>query len=355
MNGAIIGFGKIAEGHLAAYRGIKNLSIVAVVDPVTARRDVASRKIPEARTYDHIEELFQKESLDFIDICSPPVFHNNYIRLGLSHQCHVLCEKPLVLSPNQLCGIMSLLRTSSCILYPGHNYKFSPGLKHLFQIANSDQIGDLSEGFFRTLRCGHARGVPEWQPDWRRNPNVAGGGILLDHGTHSIYLAYRICGTWPSSVSCLAGNFGQDGFFGTEDTVIMTVDFSGIRFRIDLSWGSGFRNSYYSLAGSQGVAALENNHLRHTNKEGKFVSTTLFSEFDDPSHQTWFRDMLFDFIDAIANPDRQGALISEAFVASLVVHCAYRSAQACGTWVTIPSISETCSKANGTHTSEVLS
>lgn len=337
MQGALVGFGTIAIGHLAAYQQMCGVTITAIVDPVLERRKQAAAKHPTIHTYETINALMTNEVVDFIDICSPPHTHLDYIRAALASNCHVLCEKPLLLSVQDYRGILQLINKASRVLYPCHNYKFAPIIQLMKNTAQGNEFGQITGGHFRTLRFGHAIGVPEWNPHWRRNSTISGGGILRDHGTHSIYIATHLCRQIPRSVSCLMGNLKKDRYHDTEDTVLMTLHFGeGVRFIIDLSWASSFRSSYYAVYGATENVFVENDELYHKTRSGDLVRQSLVSEFDDPSHKTWFIDMFADFTDVIAKPDRQLPLLQEALMTSLVIERAYESGKQDGVWVDVP-------------------
>ncbi len=342
MQGALIGFGTIAAGHMDAYSKMKakNLGITAVVDSSLERRRVKIIS-PGVRTYESIAEMFSYEKIDFIDICTPPHTHFDYICAGLNNNCHVICEKPLLLSTEQYKEILSLVKSGSKIVYPSHNYKFAPILRFIKKIVESEQFGQIVNGHFRTLRSGHAIGVPEWDPHWRRNPKISGGGIVRDHGPHSIYVACDICGQFPIAVSCITGNLKIDQYKDTEDTALLTLHFGdSFQFTIDLSWAASFRNTYYAISGSTENIIVENDQLIRTAKNGKVDRQSISSEFNDPSHKAWFQDMFLDFIDTVANPDKQMPLLKEAFITALVIEQAYISAKQGGKLVNLPPISQ---------------
>lgn len=335
MQGAIIGFGVIATGHLAAYQKISDIKICAVVDPVLTCRERASQFAPDINTYTTIEEMFESETLDFVDICSPPFSHNEYIRAAFRHNCHVLCEKPLLLSSKEYAGILNY--SSGKIIYPSHNYKFSPIVRHMFDCLDSKSMGIPLRGHFRTMRKGHARGVAEWDPDWRRNSTLSGGGILFDHGPHSIYLASQMCGKHPTAVSCITGSTNSLENFSTEDTALLTIDFDGIIWEIDLIWNSCRRNTYYNVNTQTGTIIVENDKMLTVSKDDGYREKNIVSEFDDPLHTSWFESMFIDFIDATKNPLRQDDLLLEALTCSLVIEAAYKSAAHNGSWIAVPS------------------
>lgn len=328
MQGALIGFGTIAMGHLAAYLKMDNLDIKAVVDPSHERLKQAINIDPKIRTYNSFEEMLAHESLEFIDICSPPHTHFDYIEKGLSNHYHVLCEKPLLLSTEHYKRIISLAKSKNKIVYPCHNYKFAPILKYIKDIINSGELEKVISGHFRTLRAGHALGVPEWDPHWRRHSHISGGGILQDHGPHSIYIACEMCGEFPKAVSCITGNLKQDSYSDTEDTALLTLYFENdIKFIIDLSWAASFRNSYYGIIGSGGTIVVENDKLIQITKDRQIKRELITSEFNDPSHKNWFQEMFLDFMNVVINPFKQIELSQEAYITSLVIEKAYLSAK----------------------------
>src|SRR5947209_4281884 len=100
LSGALIGAGNIARnGHLPAYLHhpavASRLRIVAAADPCPENRAAVEALVPGLRTYAHADELLERETLDFVDICTPPFLHGVLAERALASGCHVLCEKPL--------------------------------------------------------------------------------------------------------------------------------------------------------------------------------------------------------------------------------------------------------------------
>jgi predicted dehydrogenase len=336
MRGIIVGFGTIATGHALGYAQSDGIEITAVVDPSPDRCAVAERDFG-LRGYSTIADMLRQESPDFLDICAPPHVHLSYACAGLSSGLHVLCEKPVfpVTSGTDFDRLRTVIGASRTAFYPAHNYKFAPILAAMRRISQSDGFGDVLGARFRTLRSGHAVGVPEWKPDWRRDRRIAGGGILMDHGPHSIYLAVLLTRSTPRMVSCISGRMSADHYADTEDTVLLRILGEGdVRIDLDLSWAAGCRNSFYSLTGSQGTVIVENDHITYS-LHGQVSADTLRSNFDDPSHREWFRAMFLDFRRVVEEPERQWPLVAEAWMTSSVIAAAYRSAAAKGEWTAV--------------------
>lgn len=335
MQGVVVGFGTIAMGHLAGYAEVPELTVVAAVDPSAQRRARASDDFGLA-AYPSVEEMLRHESPDFLDICAPPHVHATFIREGLAHGLHVLCEKPVfVPSGDGYPALMAQIAASDRVVYPCHNYKFAPILGLMQQVVSAPEFGAVLGAQFRTLRSGHAVGVAEWDPHWRRNSTISAGGILRDHGPHSIYLATHLTGRTPVAVSCLTGNLRRDEYQATEDTALLTVRCDGgAQIVLDLTWSGSYRRSYYSINGASGTIVVDNDDVYYTVR-GEVIRTRLPSEFDDPSHRAWFGRMFRDFLEVVADPRRQAPLIREALMTSLVIDAGYESAQRAGAWIDV--------------------
>ncbi|MFI1012786.1 Gfo/Idh/MocA family protein [Streptomyces sp. NPDC020965] len=334
MRGAIIGFGTIAAGHMVGYSRIEDLTIAAVVDVSKERRQFVADTygLP---TYSDFAKLVANEDLDFIDICTPPSSHEEYSALGLGHDLHVLCEKPVFLPAED--GYerqLATIREADRVYYPCHVYKFAPVLASMKERIQAPDFGKVLGANFRTLRTGHAKGVPEWRPHWRREPELSRGGILRDHGPHSVYLAMNLTGCVPESVSCLTGRLRGGGEYAdSEDTALVRMRCADdVEIAMTLSWSSGHRSTGYSIMGGSGSVVVNGDDLTYM-AGGAVVRTSIESGFDDPSHQEWFHRMLLDFMGVVAEPARQTELIREALITSFVIDGAYASAADDGRWV----------------------
>lgn len=324
-NGLMIGFGVIAEGHAEGYRQSPSLNIIGVVDPSLPRRRAASRYFPTATLFSSVEHaLASLNDLDFVDICSPPTAHLAGLISCLQANLFVICEKPLVCSRREAELLIAHLEQSSGALYPAHNYAFAPAMQQLIEIS-SGTTGKLLSARFDIQRVGHARGVAEWIPDWRRLPRISGGGILLDHGPHSIYLASRLAGQVPDSVECILARPRVGRFCDTEDQAHLNLWFGSVSFEINLSWRANDRSTSYLLRGTECDVSL-NGDILEVRAEGATDRHHIRSDFDDPRHGRWFCDLLNDAYIVMDSPERASRLVGEAFTTMAVLDAAYRSA-----------------------------
>lgn len=335
LKGAIIGFGSIAQGHLSGYEQVPELAVTATVDLCGPRRAVARTHGLDA--YACLDDLIAAAIPDFIDVCSPPDSHHHYIAAAVSRRIPVLCEKPVfVPCDRNYASIHDCVQAAGTVVYPCQNYKFAPVFRDLTSVIKSGAIGTVARVYISIVRAGHALGAAEWNPDWRRDPAISYGGILRDHGPHSVYLATSLAGLAPNSVSCLTGSMGSGGGCTTEDTALLRMRCAGgAEVEIDLTWSGSFRDSRYTFVGDTGYASVENDRLT-VSRNGTAHHRHVRSDFNDPSHRSWFADMFREFHAAVTDPgphqNRVQALLEESMLTTAVIDAGYESAAKGGAW-----------------------
>ena len=78
--GAIVGCGAVAcQAHVPVWRAAAAFHMVAAVDPIPAHRAQLQTLLPEIRCYERLENLLEHEEIDFLDVCTPPVLHEEGI------------------------------------------------------------------------------------------------------------------------------------------------------------------------------------------------------------------------------------------------------------------------------------
>jgi len=164
LQGAIIGFGNVAEkGHLPGWLREKRVSLQAVCDPSPKRRTRARELLPASRIYRCAEDLFDGETLDFVDICTPPPAHAENILAALKRDLHVLCEKPFVGASSELKQILRLCTRKERIAFPVHNWKHAPVLAKAREWIRKGLLGKVLYTEFHTLRTQPAIGLTPWR------------------------------------------------------------------------------------------------------------------------------------------------------------------------------------------------
>lgn len=325
MRGAIIGNGFIAEQcHLPGYRALDDVEVVAVADVTPARLEQARRLVPGIRAYaDHAALLAAERDLDFVAIATPPRDHMQIAVDTLERGIAVLCEKPLAATSGEALEMVRAARRGGAVLFPVHNYEHAPVIRRLRALLAAGEIGAPRSCTLCTFRTSHAVGTPEYCPDWRRRRELAGGGIAMDHGSHSFYLTFVFMGAYPEAVS--ATTFARQRQFDTEDSVTCTLRFPDGFAQVYLSWTAGARRVTYSIQGSKGAVFVDDDELvvvtgASTQRE------SISSGFEDASHVTWFSTLFDRFRAAVRAGDVVGREIRDAYCCVRLIEKVYESA-----------------------------
>jgi predicted dehydrogenase len=335
LRGALVGYGFIAEnGHAPEYRrlGDSGVTIAAVADVTEARRQAARRIFPRARVYATHEELLANEAhrLDFVDITTPPYAHSGVALAALSHGLHVLCEKPLAVSPAQAKSMAERAENEKRVLFPCHNYRHAPVVEEVRAILRKDVIGPVRLATLQTFRTTHARGVADWLPDWRRERRFSGGGIAMDHGSHTFYLAFEWMRAYPTAVSAkISAEDGQN----TEDNFSCSLTFPTGVVNTHLSWTAGARKVLYTLHGPRGAIMVDDDVVSvhrivgPSGTSSELVHTReTASRWMDASHKEWFGRLFDDFRRAIRDGDYVSDQTIDAIQCVATIGAAYESA-----------------------------
>lgn len=100
--------GYVAPKHMKAIKD-NNCNLIVASDPSDSV-GILDSYFPECNFFTeierfdrHIDRLKDTESkIDYFSICSPNYLHDSHIRLALRNDAHAICEKPLVINPDNL-------------------------------------------------------------------------------------------------------------------------------------------------------------------------------------------------------------------------------------------------------------
>jgi predicted dehydrogenase len=315
------------------------VEIVAVADICEARRQAARLQFPDAHIYPDFRSLLAAEAdkLDFIDIATPPAHHAEIAHAAFDRGLHVLCEKPMATSAEEAAGMLRHAQDARRVYFPCHNYKHAPVVKAVRGVLEEGLIGPVHLVTMQTFRNTHAKGVVEWRPDWRRERSYAGGGIAMDHGSHTFYLAFEWMRSYPRAITAHTSTMPG---FDTEDTMGCTLNFPTGTVSAHLSWTAGVRKVIYTLHGAQGAIRVEDENIEVAILEAgpgvvapgspgkwRFEQRVAPSDWMDASHVGWFGSLFDEFRATMAKNEFVGKDAREAFLCIQLIERAYRSSR----------------------------
>ncbi len=254
----IIGAGNIVRNfHLApGWRAVPHCEVAAVCDihPETAEKLAADFGIPKVFT--DFRDLLALEELDIIDVCTPNKFHTPAVIAALEADKHVLCEKPLAVSTEEVLAIRKVLAGTDRLLMTAQHFRFSSGALAIKAWVDTGALGEVYHARVNATR----RNFLPINPGFI-DPKLSGGGPCMDIGVHALDTALWLMNfPEPVRVSGRAHTNFAKGFeipgawgewdrtlFGVEDFASGYVHFSnGSTLVIEAAWLQHQENEEFS-------------------------------------------------------------------------------------------------------------
>lgn len=211
---AIIGCGLIGDKRAKSFSGRATLVACADIN-IEAARKFAERfgNIPY---YSDAESLLKNIECDIVILSTS---HNSLpvlLKTCLEHKKHVLVEKPAGRFAEELEQLSELATKNKCKVHIGFNHRYHRAFIKAKEIFES---GDLGVLMFIRARYGHG-GRIGYNKEWRSNPELSGGGELIDQGSHLIDLSRMFLGDF-SEVNGIACNYFWD--MPVDDNAFITL------------------------------------------------------------------------------------------------------------------------------------
>jgi len=213
----IIGNGKIAKEHVAAYEKLTQKG-KAVLEVFCDLCPEAMEGLKNVRIYTDWQEMLEKErkKLDFIDICLPTFLHKEVSVAAMEQGYHVLCEKPMARTEEDAIAMLETSKRTGKTLMIAHCSRFMLALQKIHQLIQSGELGKVRSAEFYRGSVDYTKTVDP--NSWFYNGQLSGGGMLDTH-IHDVDLIRWLFGM-PEAVSAMASSVVTKGGFDA-----MTVNY----------------------------------------------------------------------------------------------------------------------------------
>jgi myo-inositol 2-dehydrogenase / D-chiro-inositol 1-dehydrogenase len=178
----IVGAGWIAQEHRRVLDSVAEAEVVAVCDIDRERAEILASGT-SARIYLDWRDLLDREDLGALVVCTPPRSHREPATAALGHGLPVYLEKPIARTPEDAAEIVAAAERTGTVCAVGYQWHALDLLDDLPGLLVGQQIGLLVG-----TSIGPTQSRP-WFVDMR-----AGGGNLLERGSHHLDLARAVAG-----------------------------------------------------------------------------------------------------------------------------------------------------------------
>ncbi|MGC1853847.1 MAG: Gfo/Idh/MocA family oxidoreductase [Candidatus Aquirickettsiella sp.] len=182
MKVAIIGCGLIGNKRA---RYLKGGNLLYCVDKNLQRAQILANQVPGCQVLSSWQEVMTKSEVDIVIIATTHEVLTEISLAAIKAGKNLLIEKPGARFSKELEPVIAAVESSNVVVKVGFNHRYHKALSKAYEIV---QTGDLGELMFIRGRYGHG-GRIGYDKEWRSNPELSGGGELLDKGIHLVDLS----------------------------------------------------------------------------------------------------------------------------------------------------------------------
>ncbi len=188
---AIVGTGFIAPVHVEALRRLGRL-VVGILGSAPRKGRLLAEALGIPKSYDTYADLLADPAVSVVHLASPNRLHFEQCRQAIAANKHVVCEKPLAMTPRETGDLVSLAERATLVTAVCYNVRFYPLCLESRERIRQGQLGDIY----------HVTGsyVQDWllhDTDFNWRVLAEEGGALravADIGTHWLDLMTSITG-----------------------------------------------------------------------------------------------------------------------------------------------------------------
>ena len=329
-----IRIGVIGAGAFAARRHLPCLveSGYAEVVALCRRNQEMLTKIADhfkvENTFTDYRTMLDKVEMDGVLVASPHELHYMHAKTALEYNLHVLLEKPMTVRSDEAKDLIMRAKSKSRVLlialnppYWAHSLFLKKAIQNeeigKIETINMNWVGDVRDIYGKTPFPTNIPGIVP-PTTFRANPKVAGGGHLLDSGSHLVCEILWATKLRPTTVSAIMDNTDTD----LRCVVSLRLE-NGALCTISLVGDSGIRRRFQSTYfGSRGTLIVDGTPFIVTQKKPN-GELTVYEENQMATPQ----QPMDNFIDAILGHAQPLATGDDGLRVVEVIEAAYQSSR----------------------------
>lgn len=151
LRGLCVGAGYFAQYHLDAWQRMPDVEIVGVCDLDLQKAKQASDRFGIAKTFHDAHNALGQQSVDFVDIITPPDTHLSLVEQVADFRLPIICQKPLAPDFATAEAIRGVVERAGIPFMVHENFRFQPWHREIKRLLESGVIGrKLHNLYFRS-------------------------------------------------------------------------------------------------------------------------------------------------------------------------------------------------------------
>jgi predicted dehydrogenase len=218
------------EAYISNLKQMEGVELVGVTDddPLRGQTIAAHNRAQYFHAY---EDLLDAKP-DGVIICTENNRHRQFVEMAASRGIHVLCEKPLATTLEDARAIVDTCNKASVLLMTAFPMRFSAPLMEIKARLDNGDFGDVY--CFNATNQGE---LPTKYRAWFADPDLAGGGAIMDHTVHLVDIMRWLTGAEVKTVYAYSNRIIHADDVQVETGALEMLTFDNDMFAtIDASW-----------------------------------------------------------------------------------------------------------------------
>jgi len=225
----MIGCGEVTEVKSGpGFQKAEHSRLVAVMRRNGELAKDYARRHGVPKWYDAAEALLADPGVDAVYIATPPYAHKDYTLVAAQAGKPVYVEKPMAMRFSDCQTMIAACRDAGVPVFVAYYRRALPRFLKVKELVEAGLIGE-PRAVTVALYRPHAPGAP----DWRVDPGVAGGGLFVDMGCHTLDFLDFVLGPIRAAHG-IATN--RSKLYSAEDTVAAAFEFESGVEGVGLWW-----------------------------------------------------------------------------------------------------------------------
>lgn len=220
--------------HAPFIEATPGCKLAGVVTRSASRRAAIQSNHPGAKVFDSVRDLVDS-GVDAVTVCTPVKTHSSLTNDLIERRIPVLCDKPFALNASDARETVTLAEGLQVPLTVYQNRRWDSDFLTIRKLADLGEIGEI-----RRLESSYER----WAE--RSSPPEAGGGLLLDFGSHLVDQALNLNGQVQHVYAEVYENSTTMG----DDFIMLLAHRSGRRSVLRGAWRQGSPAPRFRVTGT---------------------------------------------------------------------------------------------------------
>ncbi len=147
LRGGIVGCGFFSQFHIEGWQRVPGAALAAACD-----LDLDRAKAAAPVAYQSLEQMLDKEKLDFLDIAARPEQHIPMLKIAAERGIPVICQKPMAPTWEECLEMVAIAKDAKMRLMIHENWRWQQWYREIHSMLRRGDVGQPVTYYFRTRR-----------------------------------------------------------------------------------------------------------------------------------------------------------------------------------------------------------